>query len=366
MKGALRPARVVVVVLDAMPHRHVGPELTPVLWSLAREGGRAPNGGRAVLSASTYPNHATFVTGVDPAIHGIATSKAFVDGAFRPAHEVGPAAPTLFDRCKDADRRSVAVFGDQYLVGVCGARAAAHHWPPDGTLPKDAPRGALGFGADRAVVAALDAADVESAELLFIQLDETDTARHIHGPDAPESLEQFRATDAAFGEVLERLRPRWDDTVVIALSDHDHEAVKEGAIDLAAEVAQRGLDLAVDCEGTAALIVGDVAEEKLLELPGVTHSTIVGERRTLVWGDLGQQFGIDWGLKGHHGSPRTATQLVIVGGGHPAVAGLARTVAATTPAASSWSGAVCDLLELPGSSATSPSSPTSSEPIRRG
>ena len=152
MKGALRPARVVVVVLDAMPHRHVGPELTPVLWSLAREGGRAPNGGRAVLSASTYPNHATFVTGVDPAIHGIATSKAFVDGAFRPAHEVGPAAPTLFDRCSDADRRSVAVFGDQYLVLVgnadlrFGGDDAHQQRAEDGPDDEDVEPGKLAIG----------------------------------------------------------------------------------------------------------------------------------------------------------------------------------------------------------------------------
>ncbi len=95
MKDAMRPAQVVVVVLDAMPHRLAGPELTPCLWKLAREGGRAPNGGRAVLSASTYPNHATFVTGTDPDVHDIATSKVLKGGEFLPAHAVGPAAPTL-------------------------------------------------------------------------------------------------------------------------------------------------------------------------------------------------------------------------------------------------------------------------------
>lgn len=340
------PARVALIVLDAMPHRLVSQELTPEIWSLAREGGRAPDGGRAVLSASTYPNHATFVTGTDPDLHHIVTSNALKGGAFLPAHEVGPATPTLFDRCQSAGRRSVAVFGDQCLVGVCGARAAETHWPPDGALPEDAPRGALGFAADRAVVAALDAADVDGADFLFVQLDETDTARHLHGPDAAESLDRCRQTDAAFGEVLERLRPRWGETIVIALSDHDHERVAEGAVDLAAEVSQRGLDLAVDCDGTAALIVGDVEPSALLELPGVAASAAIGEIGTLVWGPEGQQFGIDWGLKGHHGSPRTATQLAVVGGGHPAAAGLAHAIGNTRPLARSWAGVVCDLLGL--------------------
>src|SRR6187431_1048981 len=37
--------RVVMVVIDAMPHRHVGAGLTPNLWRQAASGGRAPMGG---------------------------------------------------------------------------------------------------------------------------------------------------------------------------------------------------------------------------------------------------------------------------------------------------------------------------------
>jgi len=341
-------ALVALVILDAFPHRPLRRELTPTLYALAETGGWAASGGRAVLSASTYPNHATFVTGVDPIVHGIVTSRVVSGGEFRPAQEIGPAAPTLFDACREADRRAVGIFGDQNLVGVCGARSAAMHWPPDGVLPEGAARGALGFAADRAVVAALDGAEIESTELLVAQLDEVDTARHLFGPDASESLDQCRATDAALGDLLERLRDRWDETVVIALSDHDHEEVTPGAIDLAAEVSARGLDVLVDQDGTAALVVGRIDESVLLELPGVVGTAALGPERTLVWGDPGQQFGVDWGLKGHHGSPRTATQLAIVGGGHPAAADLGRRLVRESPPAASWAGVVLDLLGLRG------------------
>ena len=337
---------IVLVILDAFPHTQLNRELAPQLWALASEGGRAPKGGRAVLSASTYPNHASFVTGVAPGVHGILTSNAWIDGAFRPAHEVGPQAETLFDRCRAAGRSSAALFGDQNLVGVCGARSADAHWPPEGVLPEAAPRGALGFGADRAVLAALDELEIDAPDLLVLQLDEVDTARHLHGPESPEALAQCRATDAAFGQLLARVRPRWDRSVVIALSDHDHEPVTPGAIDLAEATASLGLELQVDHDGTAALLAGPVDPARLPELPGVEGWTSVAPDCTLVWGAPGQQFGIDWGLKGHHGSPRTATQLAIVGGGHPAVPGLAAELATHAPGADSWAGLIGNLLEL--------------------
>lgn len=342
----LRAPAVVLVVLDAFAHRFVHPERTPHLCALRDQGGWAPAGGRSVLSASTYPNHATFATGADPATHRILTGKVLVDGVFQPADEVGPACPTLFTRARRAGRRAVAVFGDQKLVGVCGAREAAVHWPPDGVLPEGTPTGAFGYGADRAVVAALDTVEPERAELLVVQLDETDTARHLYGPDADEALEQAHATDAALGQVIERLRPHWSDTVVMVVSDHDNEAVSTGAVDLAAETSARGLDVLVDHDGTAALIVGAVARGELLTLPGVTGAAPLAPDHWLVWGDAGQQFGADWGLKGHHGSPRTAEQLAVVGGGHPAVADLARRIAASPPPARAWAGFACELLGL--------------------
>ncbi|NRA01619.1 MAG: alkaline phosphatase family protein [Myxococcales bacterium] len=337
---------VVLVILDGFPHAKLSPDLAPNLWALASTGGRAPTGGRAVLSASTYPNHASFVTGVEPGVHRILTSNAWIDGAFHPAQAVGPQARTLFDRCRAAGRSSAALFGDQNLVGVCGARGADAHWPPDGVLPDTAPRGALGYGADRAVLAALEELDLDALDLLVLQLDEVDTARHLHGPESPEALAQCRATDAAFGQVLECVRPRWDRAVVIALSDHDHEAVTPGAIDLTEATASLGLGVLVDHDGTAALLAGALDPARLPELPGVEGFTAVASDCTLVWGAPGQQFGIDWGLKGHHGSPRTATQLAIVGGGHPAVPNLARQLAKRAPAASSWAGLIGQLLEL--------------------
>ncbi len=342
-----KPATVIFAVLDAFPHDHVGADSTPTLWSLAQEGGWASEGGEAILAASTYPNHATFVTGEDPSAHRVYTNRAWVDGELRPAQEIGPASTTLFEECRAAGRRSIAGFGDQNLVGVCGAEVADAHWPPGGVLPDAAPRGELGYGADRAVVSALDALEPGSAEFVFLQLDEVDTARHLRGPSGDAVTEQCRATDAALGEILERFRSRWADTVVMVVSDHDHEAVDPGAVDLEAEVAARGLDIKVDHEGTAALLVGEIGREQLLDLPGVTDSSVLAPGFNLVWGNPGQQFGTDWGLAAQHGSPRTRRQLAVIGGGHPQAASIAREIEKSRPGAASWATRVRDLLALP-------------------
>src|SRR6476619_4552439 len=101
--------KVVLLVLDAQPHRHVSAEVTPVLAGLVAEGGAAPSGGRAVLTSATYPNHASFATGTDAVGHGLYANHVVRDGRVRRAYDVGPSAPTLFDACRDARRTAVAV-----------------------------------------------------------------------------------------------------------------------------------------------------------------------------------------------------------------------------------------------------------------
>lgn len=339
-----RPPRVVFVVLDAFPYGYVDPTATATLAGLRSEGTHVVEGGRAVLSASTYPNHASFVTGVDPVDHGILTSNALTDTGFEKAHRIGPTAPTWFDECATADRRAVAVFGDQYLIGVCGALAADAHWPPDGRLPEGTQEGELGYGADTAVASAIDSVRPTDADFVMIQLDEVDTARHLYGSDSDEAMDQCRSTDAALGQVLERFRPDWDETVVIVVSDHDNEPVSGEVFDLESVVAKLWPEAQVHHDGTSALVVGDVPDAKLLELDGVSGLERLSARHTIVWGEPGSQYGVDWGLKGHHGSPRTARQLVVIGGGHTSVPEVATWADAERPVATDWAPVVRSLL----------------------
>ena len=121
--------KVALIVLDAFSSRAVGPDSTPMLWSLAHEGGWNPEGGIGELTAATYPNHATFVTGLSTIEHGIVTNRVRVDGRWVSSAVTGPVGvgdtqpvSTLFDACNVAGLRSVAAVGDQ----------APRHWPRPG------------------------------------------------------------------------------------------------------------------------------------------------------------------------------------------------------------------------------------------
>ncbi|MEE3326020.1 MAG: alkaline phosphatase family protein [Myxococcota bacterium] len=342
----MKRAKVVLVVLDAFPFGAVEADRTPTLFALAQEGAYIQSGGEAVLSASTYPNHASLVTGKPPSEHGIFTSHSWLSGEPVAARDAGPASQTLFEVCQQTDRRSIALVGDQNLIGVCGASKADAHWPPGGELPDSAPRGQLGYGADRAVVESIDLLDPATADFTFIQLDEIDTARHLDGPWSAAVEDQCRATDAALGEILERIKPEWSETIVIAVSDHDHERVDSGAVDLAASAHQQGLDVKIDHDGTSALVVGSIDASHLLALPDVEGAQALTADKTLVWGAPRVQFGYDWNLAAQHGSPRTATQLVVVGGGHPARVALVDRIQKARPRCTDWAGWIRELMDL--------------------
>ena len=97
--------RVVMIIIDAMPHRHVDPVRTPRLWQQVTTGGRAPDGGTSLPMSVTYANHAAFVTGADPATTGVYGNHTWIDGeGWVSAPKTGPRAPTLFDLVADVER----------------------------------------------------------------------------------------------------------------------------------------------------------------------------------------------------------------------------------------------------------------------
>src|SRR5580658_3554238 len=72
--GGSPGVNVLLLILDGLSPRHVRAKVMPTLSAMAEAGGWNKPGGVAVMPASTYPNHATFVTGVAPAVHGLWSS----------------------------------------------------------------------------------------------------------------------------------------------------------------------------------------------------------------------------------------------------------------------------------------------------
>jgi Type I phosphodiesterase / nucleotide pyrophosphatase len=330
--------RVAFVVLDGLPPEAAGHEVTPVLADWCAASGTTLRSIPAVLPASTYPNHATFVTGVPPVVHGIVGNHLLGPGGrFRAAREVGPGVPTIFDATAAAGRTSAVVVGDQDLIGVMGARAADRHWPPDGIVPEGAPLDAHGYLEDEVTLPQLLDALAGDADLVVGHLNAPDTAGHVLGPEAARDV--YRATDARLGQVRAAIEGRDDDTVTVIVSDHSMEVVHEpNAVDLTG--ALEGTGLTWFPEGSAALVYGEHADVAGLlgEVEGIAGVQSLAPEVHLVWGDEGRWLcfaGID-GEAGMHGSPRTASQLAAVVGTHPSVRGLDGRVAAPGFDATSW------------------------------
>jgi arylsulfatase A-like enzyme len=338
---------VVCLVLDAMPRRHLGPALTPNLWSLAEQ---VPGVGRAVLSSATYPNFATFVTGVTPEHHGIWSNRIVVDGAITPSWDIGPSAPTVFHLASRAGLATAAILGDQHLVGVTGAEHADLHWPFNATLPKGAATDAYGYPTDEEtgprILAAIDALSTEENGFLFAQLNAPDTASHRFGPDSLEAADTFADTDAWVGRIVRSLRPVWDNVVLVVLSDHDQVTVTDteptsfaGLVPLLEE--RTGVRPVVVAEGDALLVNWQtpppVAAPTLRSIYRSVESVEASTRISttcssgarpaaidILFGQSGSWFSNrpDRLLRGVHGGRHTRGQVVVASGGHPFVEAL--------------------------------------------
>ncbi len=346
-----RPSRVVFLVLDGFPPALVGSELTPTLLDWTSASGTVPRAVDAVLPASTYANHATFATGVGPVHHGIVGNYVLGDdGRFRPASQLGPSVPTLFDAATAADVRSALVVGDQELIGVMGGHAATEHWPLDGITPDGAVLDAHGYLDDTETLPQILAALAGDAELVVAHLNSPDTAGHVHGPDERGARDVYHAVDQSVAQIRAAIEPRADDTVTIIVSDHSMEPV---TIDEPVDIndALDGTGLAWFPEGTAALVYGEHpdVDRVLADAPGVAGMRQLGPGLRIAWADPGRWIcfhGID-SEPGMHGSPRTAHQLAAVVGRHSAVRNLDTQLQANDFDAKQWATTIADLLTLP-------------------
>ncbi len=355
--------KVVVVVQDSLPNSCVGKDTTPTLWRLiGGSGGWCRQGGRSVLASSTFPNHASFVTGVDVAQHRIYTNKIWKANEFVCASSVGPAVETIFDAAKRNGLTTAAVMGDYTMIGVTAAQRADVFWPPAAELSPDCARDSLGYAANSAIVEQVDQRDALQADLCLIHMNEPDSALHVWGPGSDEVRDQILQCDNILAGIVERLQPDWGDTVLFVLSDHAQEAIDQTQPELyvselldKAGLAGHGHD-----EGAAALVVEGADAAALTQLPGIAGALDVGENTALVWSDPGRVFG--QGRKnrlGQHGSPRTTTQVATVSGGHPLVPVLAQVLNKQSPYATQWAPtiAACFGINLPAATSISLISP---------
>jgi len=346
---------VVLLGLDGFPHRAVSADLTPRMWALAKAGGRAAEGGITDLPSSTDPGFCSLLTGCFPGTHGVRTTSWRYARLPDWAGVERPRVPTIFDACRSAGIPCAAVVGDDR--GLLATDAATRRWPPAGVIPPGTALDAHGYPANAAVMPHLLAALGDpAAGFVFGHLNESDTVGHDNGPESGAARECYAATDRAVGELLDALRDRWGETIVVIVSDHDMQPRDASApIDLMAN--GDGLWDLVIPDGGAALIhlrPGRDAQEAgtaLQRIDGI-ESWLVGDSAMLIAGARpGRIFKAPrYSSGGFHGAPATARTVALVGGGHPDVQRLAAALRRRRPHLADWAPTLTPLLsvEMPG------------------
>src|SRR5262249_6537770 len=120
--------RVVILVLDALGPEFVDAGRMPWLARLADRGAAAPLGGLAELVASTGPCHATLLTGVPLACHGVLANRVFMpDGRIDADRRVK--IPTMLDRARAAGRRTAIAASDPDILNTVNGHGADLAWP---------------------------------------------------------------------------------------------------------------------------------------------------------------------------------------------------------------------------------------------
>jgi hypothetical protein len=235
---------------------------------------------------------------------------------------------------------------------VMGAGAAESHWPPDGVLPEGRRLDDYGYLHDAETIVPLCAAAAAPFDLLVSQLNGPDTAAHRHGPDSAAAKAIYTQTDGFVGELVEALRPAWDDTVLLVVSDHDQTTLSgDDPIDVQAAARAAGVEATVVLEGDGAVVVGDDPLDGvwLGGVDGLAGMEELAPGLRFVSAELGRWFapaGTDVELKGVHGGLATRTQVAIVAGGHPAVPRLAAGLARRVPEAPDWAVTIAELLDV--------------------
>lgn len=239
----------------------------PNLKSFLAEGAYA-RGVKNVLPTVTYPDHTTLVTGVWPAVHGIANNTTFdpenknFGGWYWYSSDIR--VPTLWD-VVHAKKQVVASLGWPVSVGNPSIDYNIPEYWRAGTVDDlkllnalSVPFGitaevskaagvpvAAAYGEDpkndvaKAKLAAAVIA-LKKPEFFTLHLNSVDGEQHSFGPGSPEAHVAIETVDAAVGELVTAAKKAEPDVVVAVVSDHGFAAVDK-EVNLVHAFADAGL-----------------------------------------------------------------------------------------------------------------------------
>jgi predicted AlkP superfamily pyrophosphatase or phosphodiesterase len=281
LPGAAAAHPVLMISIDGLRSRDVTESVArrlnlPTFRRLMADGAWA-DGVKDMLPSVTYPNHTTLVTGVAPALHGIAGNLTFdplqknMEGWFWYAADVK--VPTLFDAVHDAGKVSMAsgwpvTVGNRSITDnipeywraytaedVKLLRALSTPGLPERIEKLSGVTFASIQGVDVAADAArarFAAATIAADRPLFgaIHLSSLDETQHDHGPGTPEAKANLEALDGIVGDLIVAARKVEPDLVVALVSDHGFAPISKD-VNLVSAFAAAGLVTVMNGKVTA-------------------------------------------------------------------------------------------------------------------
>jgi predicted AlkP superfamily pyrophosphatase or phosphodiesterase len=223
----------------------------PHMRGLMMDGSWA-DGVRDVLPSVTYPNHTTLVTGVAPALHGIAGNLTFdplgknMEGWYWYAEDVK--VPTLFDV---VHARGGVTLGFSWPA-TAGSMSITDNIPEywraytsedvkavrvvstPGLAERINKISGTTFAATLGVTVSADAARAKAAAAIIaadhpqfsaVHLSSLDETEHENGPSTPQAKANLEALDGIVGSLIAAVRKAEPDVVVALVSDHGFASI---------------------------------------------------------------------------------------------------------------------------------------------
>lgn len=224
-----RPPITLLVSIDGFRPDYLTRGVTPVLSRLATEGVAASM--RPSFPTKTFPNHWAIITGDRPDRSGIVANN--MEDESRPKDKFTMAsddpywwneAEPIWVTAEKAGVRTATQFWPGSNVAWGGTRAA--DWPyaiSGGTRPHDWAQYNEAITPAQRIDGVIDLLRRPAASrphFLTLYFEAVDTAGHMHGPDAPQTMAAVADVDAYIGALLAKLTALGQPANLVILSDH--------------------------------------------------------------------------------------------------------------------------------------------------
>ena len=228
------------------------PEQSRTLQALRRAGVSA-HGLIPVFPTNTFPNHYSIVTGLYPARHGIVNNDFF-----------DPESGLVFRYNQPNAVRDSRWWGGEPIWATAikqGRKAATAFWVGSETEVADV-RPTFWRHYDYSIpfekrleelAGWLNAKPEERPAVIAFYLEETNSAGHAHGPDAPETAAAVKLCDERIASLLTRLRRDGIEPNLMIVSDHGMTATHRDRTLLLEDFIDR-TKVQVDADGSAAAL----------------------------------------------------------------------------------------------------------------